>query len=92
VVLAQVFGEPWSESSESDADTGSSDSDTLVTNHLDWDFESYNDEEDLMYGVNNYGEAPVPEQLEGGSMDIDNSEPENNQQVGNDLHQAREVR
>jgi hypothetical protein len=55
-----------------------SDSDTEVTNHLDLDFEGLHEEgsvnndeeEDLMYGANNYGEAPIPEQLEGG-MDVD---------------------
>jgi hypothetical protein len=91
-VLARAVGEWLSESSD-DADTGPY-SDTPVANHLDFNFEDFNfeghdDEEDLMYSANDYGEAPVPEQLEGG-MDVD--EPENNQEVENDLHQAREVR
>jgi hypothetical protein len=95
-VLAQAFEEWWSQSSDSDADTetSNSESDTLVTNHLDLDFEDFNfeghdDEEDLMYGANDYVEAPVPEQLEGG-MVVD--EPENDLEEENDLHQAREVR
>jgi hypothetical protein len=77
------------------------DLDTEVVNHLDFNFEGSDDEgddsdkddeeEDLMYGANDYGEAPAPEQLElEGGMDVD--EPENNQEVGNDLCQAREVR
>jgi hypothetical protein len=55
----------------------------------DFNFEGHNDEEDLMYGANDYVEAPVPEQLEGG-MDVD--EPENDLEEENDLHQAQEVR
>ena len=71
-VLAQELEELWSEPSDSE-------SDTLVANplDLDLDFESHDDEEDLMYGANDYEEVPVPEQLEG-SMDIDDLEPENN--------------
>ena len=55
----------------------SSNSDTLVVNHLDLDynFEGHDDKEDLMYGTNNYGEAPVPEQLKG-TMNVDNSDSE----------------
>src|ERR1700747_1947067 len=70
-VLAQAFGELWFELSDTDSDTESSDSDMLVVNHLDsnfedFDFNSYGDEEDFMYSANDYGEAPVPEQLEEG--------------------------
>jgi hypothetical protein len=103
-VLAKAFGdeEPWSGSS--DVDTESSDSgdeDMLdandVVDQLDFDFDiNSEDEEDLMYGANDYEEVPVPEQLpvEGGhGMDIDESEgPENNQELENDLPQAWETR
>lgn len=99
-VLAQVFGdgELSSGPSDTDAASDSSDSDSLVTNHLDFnlDFRSNghnDDQEDLMHDANDYAtgdsEAPVPVQLEE-SMDVD--EPENNQEVENVLCQAREVR
>jgi hypothetical protein len=81
-VLTQALG--------SDSDTESSDLDTPVANHLDFEnfnFEGHDDEEDLMYGANDYGEAPVPKQLESG-MDVD--EPDNSQEAENDLHQAQE--
>jgi hypothetical protein len=60
---------------------------------LENNFDDYDDEEDLMYGANDYEEAPVPEQPEG-TMDVDDPdlEPESNQGEGNDLYQAREVR
>jgi hypothetical protein len=97
-VLAEVFRdrELWSESLASDTDTESSDSDAPVTNYLE--FDSDDEEEDLMYGANDYGEAPIPEQLED-SMDVDEpedsmdvNEPEDNQEVENDLCKSREVR
>lgn len=62
---------------------------TLVVSHLDFEnnnIEDYDDEEDLMYGANNYGEAPVPEQLESGRVTMDIDEPDHSQEAENDLH------
>jgi hypothetical protein len=93
-VLTQAIGELWTDSEPFDADTESSDSDAPVANHLDfkdhdYDFGNHEDEDDLMYGANDYGEAPAPEQPEE-DMDID--EPKSDQDLEDDLYQAWEVR
>jgi hypothetical protein len=81
---------------EFDSDSEGYNLDTLAARRLEFDSDSegYNsddEEEDLMYGANDYGEVPIPEQLDEDMDIMDVNEPEKNQELEDDLHEGDEA-